>query len=274
MNWFQNISSSSWQNIWSVVSALIGSVATILGVILTFKYQRNKDMEDRKDKIKPIIFARLTNTESETSDETNGVYQYFQLLGSIGMIEQFKATNLEFTIYVQGDYPAKDIHFTRFEVTEENNQLFNFGSDVVERSILEPKSEEKQLWNFSPIQTNIDWKREPLAVFRNDSEKMQISVFGGKANLHQFLSAFWNLPQELFSKYFSDFIPVTAKFKYQDIDNNTYEDLSVSFFVGLTLEDEYVVPIITQSSPFVDNPLTEKFIKYQVDRQMKEVEKT
>ena len=182
MNWFQNISSSSWQNIWSVVSALIGSVATILGVILTFKYQRNKDMEDRKDKIKPIIFARLTNTESETSDETNGVYQYFQLLGSIGMIEQFKATNLEFTIYVQGDYPAKDIHFTRFEVTEENNQLFNFGSDVVERSILEPKSEEKQLWNFSPIQTNIDWKREPLAVFRNDSEKMQISVFGGKAN--------------------------------------------------------------------------------------------
>lgn len=267
IEWFKHISSSSWQNFWAVVAGLIGAFVTIIGIKWTLSVQENKDRQDRKDKIKPVIFVKLTDTESTISDEQNGIFEYFQMLTYLGNGFSRKANNLEFTLYVQCDYPAKNIQFMEFEISDDNNRLMNDGSDIKTRSVFDESSSAKKLWNFSKVETNIDWQREPLTVFKNDSGKLNISVFGRKALLNIFLGATYQIPQEISLKYFSSFIPVTARFSYQDIDNNSYSDLTIKFFVGLTIEDDFVIPIINPSSPFVDNPLVEKFIDYQVNKE-------
>lgn len=269
--WFQHISSNSWQNFWSVIGALIGSVATIYGVILTFRYQREKDKQDRIDKIKPVIFVRLTNNDSNVQDETNGVFQFFQGLEMFTDNQKTEKRSLEFSLYVQGDYPAKNIKFKGFEITEENNNTLNLGKEIKARSVFETKEDSKKLWNFAPLKTNVDWKREQLTVFKNESRKMEILLLYKKAQLEQFQQKYWKLPFDITNKLFSELVPVIARFSYEDIDGNEYEDLSVEFFTGLTLKNELVEPVITQKAPFKDNPLVNKFVEYQTNQSMKEV---
>lgn len=271
IEWFQHISPNSWQNFWSIVGALIGSSATIFGVGLTFKYQRQKDKQDRVDRIKPIIFACLTNTDSGIQDETNGVFEFFQVLRTIDGDQKSEKRSLEFSFYVQGDYPAKNIKFKGFEITEENNNTLNLGTEIKVRSVFETKEGSKKLWNFAPLKTNVNWKREQLTVFKNESKKMEILLLYKKVHLKQFQQKYWSLPFDITNKLFSELVPVTARFSYEDIDGNEYEDLSIKFFTGLTLQNELVEPFIKQVAPFADNPLVDKFVEYQTNQSMKEV---
>lgn len=237
-----------WSNFWSVVASLLGALVGIFGVYKTLENDRRGRQQDadreskiraeeRKQHIKPVIFAQMkeSSTDGEESDQINGVYTVFPVLdgniapGYRSLRPMF--TILIFQIDVQGEFPAKNVKLESFKVSNDDNEVMNFHFDSVSNPLL--NSKEKLLRNFQKINDVIRWQKPPLNIFPGDHSEIRVPVTSSINDKNFVLKLATDyLSADEMSLLTNSFIPVTAKFRYEDVDGNVYNDLTAMFLSG------------------------------------------
>lgn len=129
-----------------VISSLLGSVVTILGVVLTIRHERKMREIARKDEIKPALsiiysgikdFLENPNNSPEVFKKIKNrfIFAIASILEAFSFQEyhpsvplytnlSVRITNLLFLVHVDGNYPITDIKLTKISTTNQSSRDF------------------------------------------------------------------------------------------------------------------------------------------------------
>ncbi|AZZ60426.2 hypothetical protein DSM07_03390 [Oenococcus sp. UCMA 16435] len=185
---------------------------------------------------------------------------------------------MNFTITVDGQFPAKKIKLLGFEISDEGNDKLNLGSGWVSTP-LTPKETPRKYQNLRKENANVNWQAPDLNVYSSKSIQIHYPVLSNAITLHDFLHIYADfMSEDDIVAVASTLVPVQARFEYFDIDDFRYDDLVVTFYLGLGIEhpnDEEIRAIYSKVSPLSeDSALAQAFIEEKSKRQLEQYEQS